>query len=145
MIRVRGLNPIPTDSSGRKWISWVDTPQTTVEEMDVKDKFVFVGFTAKGISNQLATPVGLLEPHKIQAALAESILLDTPHIPDYRLFVELLILCIGVLLIAFVVSYFGLTWGILLAGVSLASVASLGYYFISICLLYTSPSPRDRG
>lgn len=132
MIRVRGLNPIPTDSSGRKWISWVDTPQTTVEEMDVKDKFVFVGFTAKGISNQLATPVGLLEPHKIQAALAESILLDTPHIPDYRLFVELLILCIGVLLIAFVVSYFGLTWGILLAGVSLASVASLGYYFISI-------------
>ena len=69
MVRVRGLNPIPTDSLGRKWISWVDTPQTTLQEMNVKDKFVFVGFTAKGIMPQLATPVGLLEPHKIQACL----------------------------------------------------------------------------
>ena len=34
--------------------------------MNVEGKFVFVGFTAKGISPQLATPIGLLEPHKIQ-------------------------------------------------------------------------------
>ena len=40
MIRVKGIPPIPTDSSGKKWISWVDTPETTMSEMDVKDKFV---------------------------------------------------------------------------------------------------------
>jgi adenylate cyclase len=99
-IRVQGLPPINTDSYGRKWVSWVDTPQTTLQELDVLDKFVFVGFTAKGISPQIATPVGLLEPHKIQAALAESILLETPQIPDYRLFLELLILVLSGLLTA---------------------------------------------
>ena len=87
-MRVRGLPPIATDSLGRKWISWVDTPETTLQELDVANKFVFVGFTAKGIMQQVATPKGLLEPHKIQAALAESILLETPKIPDYRLFVN---------------------------------------------------------
>ena len=131
-IRVRGLNPINTDSLGRKWISWVDTPQTTLKEMNVINKFVFVGVTAEGVMPTLATPNGLLEPHKIQAALAESILIDSPFIPDYRLFVELLILTISGLLIAFIINYFGITWGILLAGASIASVGSLGYYFISI-------------
>ena len=131
-IRVRGLNPINTDSLGRKWISWVDTPQTTLKEMNVINKFVFVGVTAEGVMPTLATPNGLLEPHKIQAALAESILIDSPFIPDYRLFVELLILTISGLLIAFIISYFGITWGVILAGASIASVGSLGYYFISI-------------
>ena len=131
-IRVRGLNPISTDSLGRKWISWVDTPQTTLQEMNVINKFVFVGVTAEGVMPTLATPNGLLEPHKIQAALAESILIDSPFIPDYRLFVELLILTISGLLIAFIISYFGITWGVILAGASIASVGSLGYYFISI-------------
>ena len=132
MIRVRGLEPIPTDSYGRKWISWVNTPQTTLDNLDVEGKFVFVGFTAKGISNQLATPVGLLEPHKIQAALAESILLDTPQIPDYRLFVELVLLCLSGFLIALVINYFGMTLSLLLSTSLFAGVASLGYYFISI-------------
>ena len=117
---------------GRKWISWVDTPQTTLKEMDVEGRFVFVGVTAAGVMPQLATPKGLLEPHKIQAALAESILIESPQIPDYRLFVELLLLCTSVLLVAFVVSYFGLTWGIALAGTAMSGVAYLGYYFISI-------------
>ena len=35
-----------------------------VYEMDVEGKFVFVGFTAKGIMPQVATPVGLLEHTK---------------------------------------------------------------------------------
>ena len=131
-VRVRGIPPIPTDSLGRKWISWVDTPQTTIKEMNVKDKFVFVGVTAKGIMPTLATPNGLLEPHKIQSALAESILINSPFIPDYRLFVELLILTISGLIVAFVINYFGITWGLVLASASMVSVASLGYYFISI-------------
>ena len=131
-IRVRGLPPISTDSLGRKWISWVDTEETTLEEMNVAGKFVFVGVTAEGVMPTLATPNGLLEPHKIQSALAESILINSPFIPDYRLFVELLILVISGLLIAFVISYFGITWGMVLAGTSIASVGSLGYYFISI-------------
>ena len=129
-IRIRGLNPIPTDSLGRKWISWVDTPQTTLSEMNVAGKFVFVGVTAEGVMPTLATPNGLLEPHKIQAALAESILIDSPFIPDYRLFLELLILCISGLLTVFVINRFGITMGLLSAGTLIISIAGLGYYFI---------------
>ena len=129
-IRVRGLNPINTDSLGRKWISWVDTPQTTLSEMNVAGKFVFVGVTAKGVMPTLATPNGLLEPHKIQSALAESILINSPFIPDYRLFVELIILCISGLLITFLINRFGITMGLISAGTLMLSIAGLGYYFI---------------
>jgi len=129
-IRVRGLNPISTDSLGRKWISWVDTPQTTLSEMSVAGKFVFVGVTAEGVMPTLATPNGLLEPHKIQAALAESILINSPFIPDYRLFMELFILCISGLLVVFVINRFGITMGLLSAGTLIMSIGGLGYYFI---------------
>ena len=129
-VRVRGIPPISTDSLGRKWISWVDTPQTTLKELDVAGKFVFVGFTAKGISPQLATPAGLLEPHKIQAALSESMLMDTPQIPDYRLFVELLILTLSGLLTALLIRGLGITWGITSVGVLMVGVAYFGYSVI---------------
>ena len=131
MIRARGLPPINTDSLGRKWISWVDTKQTTLEEMDVEGTFVFVGVTAAGVMPQLATPKGLLEPHKIQAALAESILIDSPQIPDYRLFIELILLCISGLLIVFVINHFGITMGASLASTLILSMGGLGYYLIS--------------
>ena len=131
MIRVKGLPPISTDSLGRKWISWVDTNQTTLEEMDVEGTFVFVGVTAAGVMPQLATPKGLLEPHKIQAALAESILIDSPQIPDYRLFIELILLCISGLLVAFVIGHFGITMGASLASTLILSMGGLGYYLIS--------------
>ncbi len=131
MIRARGIPPINTDSLGRKWISWVDTKQTTLEEMDVEGTFVFVGVTAAGVMPQLATPKGLLEPHKIQAALAESILIDSPQIPDYRLFIELILLCISGLLIVFVINHFGITMGASLASTLILSMGGLGYYLIS--------------
>ena len=130
-IRVRGLPPIATDSLGRKWVSWVDTKQTTLEELDVQNTFVFVGFTAKGISNQVATPVGLLEPHKIQGALAESILLETPKIPDYRLFVELCILLVSGLLTALVINYLNITKGLVSFLSLIALMAYLQYDFIN--------------
>ena len=134
-IRVQGLPPINTDSYGRKWVSWVDTPQTTLQELDVLDKFVFIGFTAKGISPQIATPVGLLEPHKIQAALAESILLETPQIPDYRLFLELLILVLSGLLTALVINYLGITKGVSLFLVFVTVAGYLEYHFVTHNLL----------
>jgi adenylate cyclase len=119
-ITVQGLAPVKTDSLGRKWISWVDTPQTTLEELDVANKFVFVGVTANGIMPQIATPVGLLEPHKIQAALSESILIpDSPYIPDFAFALEILIFAIFVSLTWLSINYLGVVKGISLAGVLL--------------------------
>jgi len=112
-IRVKGLPAVKTDSLGRKWISFVNTPTTTLQEMDVADKFVIVGVTANGVMPQLSTPAGLLEPHKIQAALAESILIqDSPYIPDYSLAVELVTLIVGVFVVWLLLNLLGITLGI---------------------------------
>ena len=135
-ISIKGIPPVKTDSFGRKWISWVDTPQTNLQEMEVNGKFVFVGVTANGVMPQIATPVGLLEPHKIQAALAESILIqDSPYIPDWALAAELGMLIIFVTLVWFALHLLGITWGISVATFLIISTGGLGYYFITKGLL----------
>jgi len=136
-IRVKGLPPVKTDALGRKWISWVDTPQTDLKEMNVEGKFVFVGFTAKGIMPQLGVPNGqLLEPHKIQAALAESILIEnSPYVPDYALAVEVGIFALSVLFAWLLLNVFGITLGVTLFTTLLLTTAYFGFYTIQQGLL----------
>ena len=135
-ISIRGIPPVKTDSLGRKWISWVDTPQTTLKEMSVANKFVFVGVTANGVMPQVATSVGLLEPHKIQAALAESILIqNSPYIPDYALAVEILSLIVFISLVWFALHLLGITWGITVAAILMLITSLSGYYLIKQGLL----------
>ena len=140
-IRVKNLPPIPTDSLGRKWISWVDTEEFSLQDLfsgkaDIDGKFVFVGVTAAGVMPQIATPVGLLEPHKIQAALSESILIqDSPYIPDYAVAVELLVFSISIAFIWLLLQYLGITWG-LVSGIGIMSLtAYMGFYYISAGIL----------
>lgn len=130
-IRVKGLNPVPVDPLGRKWISFVNTPQTDLAEMDVNGKFVFVGFTAKGISPQLSTPAGLMEPHKIQAALAESILIEnSPYVPGYALAAEIGILLLTVVLTWLMVLNLGITLGVSAFAAVFALTGYSGVYLI---------------
>ena len=130
-ISIRGIPPIKTDSLGRKWISWVDTPQTDLQEMKVAGKFVFVGVTANGVMPQVATPVGLLEPHKIQAALSESILIEnSPIIPDFALALEILFFGIFVSLTWLVINYLGVTKGVSIAVILLLTTGFTGAYSI---------------
>ena len=130
-ISIKGIPPIKTDSLGRKWISWVDTPQTDLQEMNVAGKFVFVGVTANGVMPQIATPVGLLEPHKIQAALSESILIqNSPYIPDWHLAAEILILLIFVSLTWLTINYFNVVKGASLFGIILLTTSFLGVFSI---------------
>ncbi len=135
-IRVKGLPPINVDGYGRKWVSWVNTPITNMKDLDVEGKFVFVGFSAKGITSQIATPGGLLEPHKVQAALAESILIqDSPYIPDYSIALEIALFALSVALIWLLLNVLGITWGITLSGVILLSTAFFGVWTIQKGLL----------
>jgi len=130
-ILVRGIPPVKTDSLGRKWISWVDTPQTDLKEMDVAGRFVFVGVTANGIMPQVATPSGLLEPHKIQAALSESILIEnSPKIPDWALAAEILIFGIFVTLTWLVINFLGITKGVSIAVILLFTTGFSGVFSI---------------
>ena len=135
-IAVRGIPPVKTDSLGRKWVSWVKTEETDLQEMDVNGKFVFVGVTANGVMPQIATPVGLLEPHKIQAALAESILIqNSPYVPDYALALELLIFIVSVGLVWAFISYLGITWGVVLGLLTMGLTGLYGAYTIGAGLL----------
>lgn len=138
-IKVRGLPETKVDQYGRKWIAWVDTPEISLAELEngidlekIQGKFVFVGVTAKGVMPQLSTSSGeLLEPHKIQAALAESILIDTPSIPYWHLMAELAILVITGFLIWLVSSYLGIFWSIVLGGGIFVSTGLFGLYMIN--------------
>ena len=135
-VTVKGLPPVKVDSYGRKWISWIVTHETSLTEMDVEGKFVFVGVTAKGVMPQLATPVGLLEPHYIQAALAESLLVqNSPFIPDYSLALEVLIFIVSLALLWLLTRFLGITWGLLSFLIVLGSTAYFGYYQIKAGLL----------
>jgi len=140
-IIVQGLPPIKVDSLGRKWVSWVKPYETSLmnglyEEADVAGRFVFVGVTAAGIMPQLATPVGLLEPHYIQAALAESMLLpNSPYMPDYALALEVSVYVLSVGLMWLLISGLGITWGLLSGLVVFSGTAALGLYFIQEGLL----------
>jgi len=130
-ITVQGLPPVKTDSFGRKWISWVKTPETNLQEMDVEGKFVFLGITAPGIMPQVATPAGLLEPHKIQAALSESILIqNSPRIPEWHLAAEILILGIFVSLTWLTINYLGVVKGISIATILLLTTGFSGFFSI---------------
>ena len=131
-ISVKGIPPTKLDKFGRQWISWVDTPQTTLQEMDVKGKFVFVGVTAKGVMPQIATPAGLLEPHKIQAALSESILLEnSSYVPNWNLTAELAVFVVLGLLTWLLLNSLGITWGLVLTIILHFTVAYVGFYLIS--------------
>ena len=120
---------IPVDSIGRRWVSWVDTPSTTLDEMDVRDKFVFVGVSAKGVMPQIATPVGLLYPHHIQAALAESMTVDVPAIPGTALLYELLILITVLLSTIVIIRTLGLV-GTVIGTVGLVSLTAVGGWYL---------------
>jgi len=120
---------IPVDSIGRRWVSWVDTPSTSLEEMDVRDKFVFVGVSAKGVMPQIATPVGLLYPHEIQAALAESMTMDVPAIPGNALLYELIILVTVLTLAIVIIRTLGLV-GTLVGTVGLVSLTAVGGWYL---------------
>jgi len=120
---------IPVDSIGRRWVSWIDTPSTSLEEMNVRDKFVFVGVSAKGVMPQIATPVGLLYPHHIQAALAESMTVDVPAIPGTALLYELLILVTVLLLTIVIIRTLGLV-GTVVGTVGLVSLTAVGGWYL---------------
>ena len=130
-IRVKGIPPVKVDSLGRKWISWVDTPTTSLTDMDVANKFVFIGTTGKGIMPVVSTPVGLLAPHEIQAALSESILIpNSPYIPDWHLAVEILIFGFFCLFIWLLTQSLGVTGGLVSFSLLFSSLAFSGAYMI---------------
>ncbi len=89
---------ISTDSDGSIWLKW----NTKFEELeyvnnlndyeDFKGRTVIVGVTARGLSQQVATPGGLKYPHQLQASALQTILSDKPiSRPQYATPLEILV------------------------------------------------------
>ena len=133
-VRVRSLDPIPTDKDGRLWVNWVVPRGTSLADMDVANKIVIVGVTAKGVLPQVATPNGLQYPHHIQASFLETMIHATtnpmPHIPDTAPLYELLIYVLGVLLVWLILNTLGVTAGVLTATGVMLSTGYTGYVLI---------------
>jgi adenylate cyclase len=135
-IAVQGLPSVKVDNYGRKWISWVDTPQTTLEEMDVASRFVFVGVTAKGIMPQVSTPNGLMYPHMIQAALAESMLIqNSPQVPDSHLVLEVFILILTTFVLFILINFLGLNGSLVSTAIIFTGVSAGGIWLIKSNIL----------
>ena len=126
-VRVRDIPPIQTDSRGTRWISWIVPRETSLAELDVANKFVFIGVTAKGVMPQVSTPVGLLNPHHIQAAFAESLINpSSPFVPEFALLFEILVCLASVSLVIASIGFLGTITGITLSAVVFLSTALTG-------------------
>ena len=138
-IRVKQLNPIPTDTFGRIWVNWIAPHETSLDKMDVEGKMVIVGTTAKGILPQVSTPKGLLYPHQIQASFVETMLhasnKSMPRIPQAALLYEMINFVFGVLLVYLFINYLGVYLGITFSALAIGGMGVLGYMLIQRGLL----------
>ena len=138
-VRVKQLNPIPTDTFGRVWVNWIAPHETSLDKMDVEGKMVIVGTTAKGILPQVSTPKGLLYPHQIQASFVETMLhasnKSMPRIPQASLLYEMLNFVFGVLLVYLFINYLGVYLGITFSALAIGGMGVLGYMLIQRGLL----------
>ena len=131
-IRVPSLPPISVDSAHRKWISYVDTPVITLDDLsEAEDKITIIGTSGGGIMPQVPTSKGLMYPHFLQAAVAESILLpESPRIPEWHLGAELAIFLLFCLLAWFLTQRLSMSVGLIYFGISAGSLATFGIFTI---------------
>jgi adenylate cyclase len=131
-IRVPSLPPISVDSAHRKWISYVDTPVITLDDLSgAQDKITIIGTSGGGIMPQVPTSKGLMYPHFLQAAVAESILLpESPRIPEWHLGAELAIFLSFCLLAWFLTQRLSMSVGLIYFGISAGSLATFGIFTI---------------
>jgi adenylate cyclase len=105
-IRIPKFGPVATDSLSRVWIDWSQTAHsaamTTLPE-SFDGALVIVGPTAAGISNPVATSLGAVHPHVVQAAVVGTLLngvsIQRPDWADGAEIVALVVLSIVLLIL----------------------------------------------
>ena len=137
-VRVPSFNTIQTDSVGRVWIDW-----NTTFEAPIEGRIVFVGVTAAGISPMVPTPIGLMHPHRIQAALFETLIQGTAPIrPDWALAAEILVILALGAFVAMVTRFFSVTWvPVWVGGSSLIAASTSVWGYVRFGLLLDAAVP----
>jgi adenylate cyclase len=132
-LRIPKFGAIPTDNLGRVWI---DTTQKSVSVSlsklpeDFKGAIVIVGPTAAGISNPVATSVGSIYPHELQASVMGTMLNQVNiNRPNYIDGLELILMLVSGILILFLTRY---TY----VGIASVVILGVGYTFGSYYLFH---------
>jgi adenylate cyclase len=124
-VRIPKFGKITTDQLGRIWVDWSSKPNQHSASKLPKDfggSIVIVGVTAKGLNNPVASPIGAVYPHHLQAAVLDTVTSGTNITrPDYADGAELLSTLLLCLLILFITRY---THGYILP----LSIGVIAYY-----------------
>lgn len=77
-MRVTGVQPISTDANSRIWLTWNNVfPHIQAIGGDYQQaygKHVIIGLDAAGLTTMISTPVGLRQPHELQAQLLSTVM-----------------------------------------------------------------------
>ena len=130
-IRVKGTPPIVTDANARVWINYKykfnSVSFASNDWKIVKDKIVIIALTAEGLSNTVATSVGIQQGYEISAQ-ALQMLIDNSRLQRPATF-----------------DLYEITAGIILALILIISACYLNYFLNGILIILTLCAPYFIG
>ena len=108
-VRIPKFGKVTTDQLGRIWVDWSAKPRehSAIQlPKNFEGGIVIVGLTAKGLNNPVASPIGAIYPHHLQAAVLETVISGTNiSRPDYADGAELLYTLLICLVSLFLIRY----------------------------------------
>ena len=132
-VRVKGTPPINTDANGRVWINFkykFDTMSYTDNDWSkIKGKIVVIALTAEGLSNTVATPVGIAYGHEVSMQTLQ-MLVDGNRLERKAEF-DLYELAVGItlgLILVTSAAYLGYVWNAVLLKILTTAIVAAGFY-----------------
>jgi adenylate cyclase len=108
-VRIPKFGKVTTDQLGRIWVDWSAKPRehSAIQlPKNFEGGIVIVGLTAKGLNNPVASPIGAIYPHHLQAAVLETVIGGTNiSRPDYADGAEILYTLLFCLVSLFLTRY----------------------------------------
>ena len=135
-VRIPQFGKITTDELGRIWVDWSSKPREHSAASLPKDfggAIVIVGLTAKGLNNPVATPIGAVYPHHLQAAVLDT-LTSGSNIsrPDWAFPAELAFIIVATILSLYLTRF---THGYIFA-IALSALAYFGGFQLFVRSAY---------
>ena len=143
-IRMGRQDPITTNSFAETPIAfWNEFDSISITELNdqYSGKILLYGITAEGYSNPVATPMGAVYPHEVQAHLIQTVLSGVEiKIPDWTPIFELFFLvicCLGILVAVYV---FPTTLAVITSLLLVGSGYAVSYYLWLSALTFVDAS-----
>jgi adenylate cyclase len=135
-VRVKGSNPINTDSNGRVWVNFkykFETMSYTDKDWSkVKGKIAVLALTAEGLANTVATPVGTAYGHEISMQTLQ-MLIDGNRLErkaEFDLY-ELSAGLLAALVLITTAAYLGYVYNGIIVSILLVVPYAIGFYLFN--------------